>query len=72
MTVCIVVNEEKFQSHAVTLTEECPILNSSLDIFICYNIFKFQVPRVLVLTDTQTDTNTKTHKKTYRHTPSNL
>ena len=55
MTVCIVVNEEKIQSHAVTLTEECPIFNSSLDVFICYHIFEFQVPRVIVLTDTQTD-----------------
>ena len=31
MTVCIVVNEEKFQSHAVALTliGQCPMSNSS-------------------------------------------
>ena len=47
-------------------------------IFICYNIFEFQVPRliifgVIVLTDTQTDrhqdthtqTDTKTHTQTH-------
>ena len=29
LTVCIVVNGEKFQSHTVTLTGQCPISNSS-------------------------------------------
>ena len=45
-----------------------------LDIFICYNIFEFQVPRLIifiVLTDTQThsqlDTHTHTHTHTHRH-----
>ena len=43
------------------------------DIFIYYNIFKFQVPRliifgVIMLTDTHTHTHTHTHTQTDRHT----
>ena len=61
LTVCIVVNGEKFQSHAVTLTliEQCPMSNSS-ELFsyttICSS-FKWIEPLFLVIvyTDRQTD-----------------
>ena len=61
MTVCIVVNGEKFQSHTVTLTltGQCPMSNSS-DLFpyttVCSS-FKWIEPffLVIVYTDKQTD-----------------
>ena len=43
LTVCVVVNGEKFQSHTVTLIGQCPMSNSSELFFIYYNKFKFQV-----------------------------
>ena len=41
LTVCIVINGEKFHSHAVTLTliAQCPMPNLS-EVFIYYNMFK--------------------------------
>ena len=66
LTVCIVVNGEKFQSHAVTLTliGQCPMLNSS-ELFsyttICLN-FKSIEPLFFELSCTQTD------RQTHRHT----
>ena len=65
LTVCIVVNGEKFQSHAVTLTliGQCPMSNSS-ELFsyttICSS-FKWIEPLFFefqVYTDRQTDTYT--------------
>ena len=43
LTVCIVVNGEKFRSRAVTLT----LVNIKLvrDMFIYYNVIQFHVPR---------------------------
>ena len=45
LTVCIVVNGEKFQSHTVTLTliGKCPNVELVRAIFIYQNMFKFQV-----------------------------
>ena len=62
MTVCIVVNGEKFQSHAVTLTliGQCPMSNSS-ELFpyttICSS-FKWIEPLFFELPCTQTDRHT--------------
>ena len=70
LTVCIVVNGEKFRSHSVTLTliGQCPMSNSS-ELFsyttICSS-FKWIEPLFFELsctqtyrqTDTQTDTQT--------------
>ena len=70
LTVCIVVNGEKFQSHAVTLTliGQCPMSNSS-ELFsyttICSS-FKWIEPLFFELSCTQTDRQTGT--KTDRHT----
>ena len=69
MTLCIVVNGEKFQSHAVTLTllGQWPVLNSS-ELFsytaICSS-FKWIEPLFFELSCTQTDRHTETH--TDRH-----
>ena len=84
LTVCIVVNGEQFQSHAVTLNliRHCPILNSS-ELFPYATIrssFKRIEPLCFELTstkahrqkDTQTDrhthTETDTHTQTDTHT----
>ena len=72
MTVSIVVNGEKFQSHAVTLTliGHCPMSNSS-ELFsyttICSS-FKSIEPLFFELSCTQTDTHTQTDRHTDRHT----
>ena len=77
LTVCILVNGEKFQSHAMTWTltliGQCPVSNSSelfSNITICSS-FKWIKPlflsnRVHRHTDTQTQrqTDTKTNKWT--------
>ena len=65
MTVCIVVNGEKFQCHAVTLTliGQCPMSNSSelfsyttiCSSFKCIELLFFE------LSCTQTDRQTHTH-----------
>ena len=68
LTVCIVVNGEKFQSHAVTLTltliGQCPMLNSS-ELFsyttICSS-FKWIEPLFFELSCTQTDRHTDKHE----------
>ena len=61
LTVCIVVNGEKFQSHDVTLTliRQRPMSNSS-ELFLC--------TRTCVHTHTRTQTHarTQTHTHTYR------
>ena len=70
LTVCIVVNGEKFQSHAMTLTliEQCPMSNSS-ELFsnttICSS-FKWIEPSFFELSCTQTHTQTdrQTHTQT--------
>ena len=43
-TICIVVNGEKFQSHAMTLTliGQCPMPNSSELFFIYHHVLKIQ------------------------------
>ena len=64
-TICIVVNGEKFQSHAVTLTliGQCPMSNSS-ELFsntrICSS-FKWIEPLFFELSCTQTHTQTERH-----------
>ena len=63
-------NGEKFQSRAVTLTQirKCLMTELSPDIFICYDIFEFQVPRLpffeslYLQTHRQMDTHTHTQK----------
>ena len=71
MTVCIVVNGEKFQSQAVTLTliGQCPMSNSS-ELFsyttICSS-FKWIEPLFYELSCTETDTHTQTPKQTDRY-----
>ena len=74
MTVCIVVNGEKFQSHAVTLTliGQCPMSNSSKLISyttICSS-FQWIDPLVVELSCLETDTqlDSYTDKRTHRHT----
>ena len=71
LTVCIVVNGEKFQSHAVTLTliGQCPMSNSS-ELFsyttICSS-FKSIEPLFLsyhVHRHTHRQTDTHTHRRT--------
>ena len=68
LTVCIVVNGEKFQSHAMTLTliRQCPMSNSS-ELFsyttICSN-FKSIELLFFELSCTQTDRQTHTHRRT--------
>ena len=70
LTVCIVVNGEKFQSHDVTLTliGQCPMSNLS-ELFsyttICSS-FKSIEPLFLIIvyTDRQTDTQTDTQTET--------
>ena len=65
LDVCIVVNEEKFQSHAVTLTliGQCPMSNSS-ELFsyttVCSS-FKSIEPLFFELSCTQTDRQTDRH-----------
>ena len=65
LTVCIVVNGEKFQSHAVTLTliGQCPMSNS-FELFsyttICSS-FKSTELLFFELSCTQTDRQTDTH-----------
>ena len=59
LKVCIVVNGEKFQSHAVTLTliGQCPMSNSS-ELFSCTTVcsnFTSIEPLFLELSCTQTD-----------------
>ena len=74
LTVCIVVNGEKFQSHAMTLTliGQCPMSNSS-ELFsyttICSS-FKSIEPLFFELSCTQTDrqTDRQTDTQTDRHT----
>ena len=75
MTVCIVVNGEKFQSHAVTLTliGQCPMSNLS-ELFHIQQYVQvsnglnhyFLCYRVHRHTDTHTErqTDTKTHRRT--------
>ena len=68
LTVCIVVNGEKFQSHAVTLTliGQCPMSNSS-ELFsytTIYSSFKWIEPLYFELSCTQTDRHTHTHTHT--------
>ena len=72
LTVCIVVNGEKFQSHAVTLTliGQCPMSNSS-ELFSYATIsFKWIEPLFFELSCTQTHTHTdrQTPRWTDRHT----
>ena len=70
LTVCIVVNGEKFKSHAVTLTltGQYPMSNSS-KLFsyttICSS-FQWIEPLFFELSCTQSDTHT--HRKTDRQT----
>ena len=47
LTVCIVANGGKFRSLVVTLTLGPTMPNIELvrDIFMCYNVFQFHVPR---------------------------
>ena len=50
LTVCIVVNGEKFQKSCcdLDLDRTMPNVELILDIFICYNVFEFQVPRLII------------------------
>ena len=74
LTVCIVVNGEKFQSHALTLTliGQCPMSNSS-ELFsyttICSS-FKSTEPLFFELSCTQThrQTDRRTDGRTHRQT----
>ena len=73
MRVCIVVNGEKFQSHAVTLTliGQCPMSNSS-ELFRYTTIsssFKWIEPLFFELSCTQTyrHTDTQIHRQTDGH-----
>ena len=65
LTVCIVVNGEKFQSHAVTLTliGQCPMSNSS-ELFsytiVCSSFTSIE-PLFFELSCTQTDRQTDRH-----------
>ena len=65
-TVCIVVNGEKFQSHAVTLTliGQCPMSNSS-ELFsyttVCSSFTSIE-PLFFELSCTQTDRQTHRHQ----------
>ena len=84
LTVCILVNGEKFQSHAVTLTliGQCPMSNSSklLSYATICSSFKFSSGlnhyfssyRVHRQTNRQTDTHTHTQTHTHRRTPNFL
>ena len=75
LTVCIVVNGEKFQSHAMTLTliRQCPMSNLS-ELFsyttICSSLQLIE-PLFFELSCTQTLTHRQTHRhqdrKTDRH-----
>ena len=71
LTVCIAVNGEKIQSHAVTLTlvRQCPISNFS-EIFsyttMCSN-FMF-LDRLLLSYRAKTHTHTNTHMDAHTHT----
>ena len=72
LTVCIVVNGEKFQSHAVTLTliGQCPMSNSS-ELFLYTTIclsFKSIEPLFFELSCTQADrqTDRQTERQTHR------
>ena len=64
LTVCILVNEEKFLTRDVTLTLTMPNVEIARAIFTYDNMFKFQVDwniifEVIVYTgDTKTDMNT--------------
>ena len=70
LTVCIVVNGEKFQSHAVTLTliRQWSMSNScELFPYTCTTIcssFKWTKPLFFELSCTQTDRHTQTHAHT--------
>ena len=78
LTVCILVNGEKFQSHAVILTliGQCPMSNSS-ELFsyttICSSVKSIE-PLFFELSCTQTHTHTdrqtdgRTDRQTDRHT----
>ena len=61
MTVCIVVNGEKFESHAVTLT------NVKCQTCLSY-FYTLQVFLVIMYTDTHTHTHTHMHARTHTHT----
>ena len=65
LTVCIVINGEKFRSHAVTLTliGQCPMSNSELFSYttICSS-FKSTEPLFIELSCTQTDRHTDKHE----------
>ena len=69
LTVCIVVNGEKFQSHAVTLTliRQCPISNLS-KLFpyttVCSS-FKWIESLLFELLCTQTDRQTRRQQDSY-------
>ena len=72
LTVCIVVNKEKFQSHAVTLTliGNCPMSNLS-ELFSYYTLIcsSFKWIELLLLScfvdrHTHTQKHTNTHRRT--------
>ena len=72
MAVCIVVNGEKFQSHAMTLTliGQCPISNSS-ELFsytTIWSSFKWIEPLFFELSKTDKQTNRHTDTQTDRQT----
>ena len=69
LTVCIVVNGEKFQSHAMTLTliGQCPMSNLS-ELFsyttICLS-FKWIVPLFCIFLSYRVHRHTHTHRNTH-------
>ena len=78
LTVCIVVNGEKIQSHAVTftLTTQCPMSNLS-EIFsytTIYSSFKWIEPLFFELSCTHTRmcTHTRTHMHIHTHTHTHM
>ena len=68
LTVCIVVNGEKFQSHAVTLTliGQCPMSNSSesFSYTTTWSSFKWIKPLLFELSSTQSHRHTHTDRQT--------
>ena len=67
--------EKNFKSFCdLDLDRTMPNVELVRAVFICYNIFKFQVPRsiifrVIMLTDTHTHTDTQTHADEYSIVP---
>ena len=66
LTVCIVVNGKKISCRDLNLDQTIPNVELIRDIFIYYNIFKFQNQLFFELsflhTQTHTHTNTHTHR----------